>query len=727
MKKIINFLLLILIGTTAWAQADPNADTTKFDFSGRPTYDVQILARGYGDSVVLRWAPESDAIWLLSNYYGWNLERQFYNPETGEMEVEELTEGEGNTILPITLKAMMERFDSTNRQAGLAAQALYSADKVGIQGGNEELMNMISNRTQEQTQRQMIAYMAAEESLEVAKAIGLAYVDKNVKKGVKYYYILRSRIPSEDAHVAAARVEVENEKFTPNPYRDEVNGFSAIQDEGRVMLFTEKNNLSGYYIEYKTAKSNKWNKLNDAPIYGIKPEKEEYEVFGDTIATLMESHVVTFDSIPINVEYQYRARGFDPFGRLSNWSEPVTVMLHDIDPPSIPILMSSVVSEDNTTTTIRWYKDEIEPDFKGYMLGFSQFSDGPFQKASEPISKYDTVYVDKEAGKRGRGFYCLFATDEYGNASRSNIIMNNVEDVTPPSKPVGLWGAIDTNGIVYLEWVNNPEFDLRGYHVYWANQKDHEFAEVSRGTIRETNFLDTIEVHTPTRHVYYYVQAVDFRNNRSECSDTLEILRPDFIAPSAPVLVDAHQDGDTIYLTWNGCTDEDMKFYYIYRKPQTHNVWELVKTINAKDLGADQVVRFMDVVEPSRTPYLWSINAIDEAGLNSGRSGQALVRVQGPTIVEIEKIACKASLDAKSNAVRLDLDWKVQTNYEYYGIVHRKVGNEDWKVVGNFTRHEKQYFDYNAPKGQTCQYYIELYLGKSQHSQPSKTVSVKVK
>ena len=69
------FLACLTTGLQLSAQDTPTATEpdTLSSISGeynQPMYDFTVVARSYGDSVVLRWAPQNAGVWLSANYYG---------------------------------------------------------------------------------------------------------------------------------------------------------------------------------------------------------------------------------------------------------------------------------------------------------------------------------------------------------------------------------------------------------------------------------------------------------------------------------------------------------------------------------------------------------------------------------------------------------------------------------------------------------------------------------
>ena len=65
MKNILKHIclgVLLLWGGNASAQEPLSATDTA---EKAPLYEVKVIARNYGDSIVLRWAPTNAAVWIM--------------------------------------------------------------------------------------------------------------------------------------------------------------------------------------------------------------------------------------------------------------------------------------------------------------------------------------------------------------------------------------------------------------------------------------------------------------------------------------------------------------------------------------------------------------------------------------------------------------------------------------------------------------------------------------
>lgn len=686
---------------------------------------VTLIARCYGDSVVLRWAPANAGVWLLGSSYGWRLERDMTDEEyehrtdTNQLSI---VLNDGKPILPLTLEQMQERFDSTNLFAGAAAQALYGTNFNNVDP-NGSLTNYVFRKDQEQTQRQFLAYLAAEGHPEISDALGLRYVDKSVKKGQVYVYTLYSNIPQKYAEIREPSLMVVNEPFVrteeemmPEIKIEQIDGFRAI-------VYWQRNKLSGYYVERSTDKGKHWTVLNETPIYGYDPDEAAYKVHGHDVAELMIDNVVFFDSLELNTKYMYRVRAFDAFGDLLPYRESSLFAMIDVIPPVPPIILGCEV-KDNMVCTVHWEKLVMEEDFAGYILTFSDNPDGPWNHITDVLSPKTTKYVDEIAGDRGRGYYRLFAFDNDKNVSFSGTAINNIEDVVPPTAPTGLKALIDTAGVAHFTWNENPEKDVLGYRVFFANQMDHDFTECSHGLVSTNFFVDTLDCNTITKYAYFYINAEDNSHNVSKHSDTIAVPIPDKIPPQPCILDDITQEGKAVVIRWTKSASEDVQYYFVYRKTRKEKQWHLLQVVNPAMLDGTDYLVFIDYPTPSSVMYNYCIEAVDDFRNSSGRKGEANITVREDALQNIP-IELKSSVD--NGSVTLQWNYTYKSRNDHYGVIYRSLNGGDYNDVGSFKRGETTYTDYKVKAGDKATYFIVLYLGEGKRSTPSNIVTVTLK
>lgn len=751
MKKILLAITLLTAAAIPLRAQQPavtapdsaSADTVVWPSQAVP---IRLTARSYGDSIVIRWAVDNAGVWMAANQYGWDLYRSsddpadnsFFldtvgipdslrSPQTDTVWMRHITAG--GPLHPLTLDEMMARFTAENLYAGAAAQALYGTVRYDINRdealSTTDFMGLAFHQYQEQTQRQFLAYLAAECDPQVASALALRYVDRDVKRGRLYEYNIESLVPQSLADVTGTSILVECKPFVRQPDEDMPELRITQLDASRAALRWQRNRLSGYFVERKCGKG-PWVRMNTkAPVWPMNPDKGTRAVYGDSIASWMESEVVFIDSLYIDSVYTYRVQAFDAFGDRTEWRSSEPFQMIDLVPPATP-MVEPVVTERNSRCLVTWkvpYKDD---DLVGYYIAFSATSGGPWKTISPMLKPESRYYIDSIADIHGRGFYRVFAVDTAGNVAYSSAVLNMIEDVTPPATPRGLRGIVsDSSGVLYLQWNANTDLDLLAYKVYYANQRDHEFIERSLGYIGDTFFVDSINISTLTSEVFYYVVAVDRNHNYSVPSDTLRLRLPDFIAPGICLLDKMVQDADSVTLRWLASASDDVERYCIYRKLRTAPQWMLVRMIPAADV--DGTIVFVDSPEANNVPYTYAVEAIDSARNSSGYGGQAVVLFAPSNRFDAD-IDLTAKADKKKGTVVLSWEIAYGGRKDYYGVVYRSAdGGLTFDDVATFSRGETSWTDTKVGEGGTFLYYVELrLLGGGGVSNPSRTVSAKL-
>lgn len=750
MKRISIFILFIVASFSMVFAQDPkptkvvnekplyirdsvdNVDDSIKDVSG-----LRLLARSYGNRIVLRWAPVNSGVWSTANNYGWNLFRgssddndtSFFVDGTDTVYL--LHMNDGKPVKPMSLNEMKQRFDSTNFYAGVAAQALYGTMHYDVnkaeQGNEADLFTVASKQYQEQTQRQFMAYLAAEIDPEVASALALRYVDTNVKEGVLYEYSLESLIPKEIVDVLGVSVIVPCIPF--KRHSDEMMPeirFSQL-DIHKVAIRWDKNKLSGYWMERSEDNGKTWVKINEnAPIWPMIPDSGTVAAYGDSVASWMRDDVIFFDSLDLTKTYIYRVQAFDAFGEKLEWKKSEKFKLIDFEPPAQP-LMLSVIPEENRRCVINWDVAYDNPDLKGFLVTFSRDLEGPWGNVSSLLPKTARTYTDTLVYRRGRGLYRVFAVDTAGNVSFSPAMINSIEDIFPPEPPKNVMAVNDdSSGLVLISWDKNSDPDLLAYKVYFANQRNHEFIERSEGYIYGNEYFDSLDLTSLTNEIFYYVIAVDQNHNYSMPSDTIRVRFADFIAPGAPLLQGISQNEDTVTVRWLRSVSDDVEKYYIYRKFREAAQWEWLATKHSEDFGQDGILVFVDMPTPDPKAYSYCIEAVDSAGNVSGMEGQAVILVEESPLVNL-KIKLKASYSKDPKGVKLEWNYQYDGKKDYYGVILRSVDGGEFRDIATFKRGETSFLDVTAPQKSNVEYYIQLQLGQGRHSSPSDHASAKTK
>ncbi len=596
-------------------------------------HDLAIIARSYGDSVVIRWAPASYQLWSLANKNGYILDR--WTP--GQTAFEQIA----GPVLPYSLSDWKANADTTDTYVTAAAQALHGKQMVNPTESNALGRKLMAY--EEQEGKLAFALLAAEFSTEAATGLGLRFVDTAVSEHNHFLY----RVHIANSATDTAQVFIDARKvLQPNPVR-QVN--LEPQDGVINIIWNKELNdevFSGYYIE-KSSDGKNYKRLNNQPyISSQSPDAIEANVnnYSDSVSEN-------------NKTYWYRVIGITSFADEGLPSVVVSGKGKDLSPPKPPF---AVIAKENDTQSIQvnWQAEPIEPDHAGYYVLKSFEVNGEYKIISgkEPLKGSATSFIDEHPWPHRPNYYKVVSVDDNGNQSESTAAMGLMKDDIPPAKPMGLIGQVDSLGIVSLAWEVNPEEDLKGYRVFKANSINREFVQITSGPIPGNFYLDTINLKTLTKKVYYKIAAFDFNYNPSEYSEVLELERPDYIPPVKPLMKQAQILTDTVRLEWISSSSKDVEKHVLFKKKGGED-WQLLATFT------DSTNFFIDTDLLYGQHYQYVIEAIDENNLRSGKSKEASAFFRKSSVKTVNNLA--GTFDQEQKSMKLSWQYEGSQNSKF--------------------------------------------------------------
>jgi fibronectin type 3 domain-containing protein len=680
---------------------------------------IRVLARSYGDSIIVRWAPTNNWAWSSLNHTGYLIERIDLS-EARHPKRELLTP---KPIKPLTLDQMKTVFDRNDKYAAIAAQCLYGRNfSVGIrkgQGGLEDKANVWKDRY-------AFAMDVADFDGQVAKAEAMRFTDTKVQKNGIYIYRVFAAQPPLNGHIDSGNAMVENTGRIP-PGRPKVS--EAVATDRQAELHwprVQQEPYSGYSIE-RSADGRNFKPLNTLPYISSKPDSTIGRSTGgknDTlmakIAVLLKTQQVYIDSLPQNYHrYYYRIKGINAFAEWSNYSDTLSVMGIDLTAPAAPIVENPKYTG-GRKLLLRWKKPFKEGDFKGYLVTRSHNAvAGPYSPiTSQILPSTTTQFEDDSAFAHGQNFYIVLALDTAGNTAYSIPAMGLIPDNTPPAVPKGLKGFITKNGQVHLSWNPNPDEDMKGYKVYFANSSDHIFTQITLKPTADTVFTDSITLRTLSKYIWYKIAAVDQNNNHSAYSMAVRLRKPDLVAPTAPLATNVRVDTGGVQIDFIQSSSEDVVNYIIYRKEGGGPWTPLYRQPHDK---ARIKFHFTDKGLKPFTNYSYCAEAVDEDSLHSGRS--TAIRATVKTIPDLPPVTgLAASYDEKARQIRLS--WQYQNTGDYFFVLYRAAGNGALTKFRSLAAQTADYHDDDLPAkgGQNLGYAIQVFFkdkrGRTRLSEP---------
>lgn len=610
---------------------------------------VRLMGVYRQGKVLLRWGPADYISWQKGNSLGYKLER-FRLSSGGVAQTQEQVNATLqvlDSLLKPAPESLFLALSDTLNAAGIAAAALYqeSFDVEPMSSGSDDLARAINTNSQQEN-RYGFGLLAADESFTVAQAMALGYADQsNIQTGETYLYRLYQYTQANGQNpllIGAMVVNTATEYQPPAPPlpRAEVKGQQALLSWSRTGL---EQHYTTYTVECTADNGATWVKCNKSPL--LSPEAEG-----------KNADLVYFaDQLPANGSVQYRVLGITPFGFRGIPSATVTASKQGIQRNERPFVYK-ITEVNQGTLTLYWdFPDSLNAQVQRIEVRRSADPDGPFSLVSNGTLANDArSFVDPSP--LSSNYYQVVAIHQDNYEMSAQPALGQMVDATPPAVPAGLKGSLSTSGTVSLSWTANTELDVRGYRVFSANGANATFVEVSQGVITETSFGQSIDMQTLSESIYYRINAVDFHENESAMGTVLELKRPDVIAPSAPLLVQAQPSNAGISIDWQPSSSEDVVRHVIERKPSAGSAWEKVWESSGSINGAQnwQDTNLVMVAE-----WDYRVVAYDEVGLFSSSKP---ANAKATAVKRPRPSNGKAEIATSNNQLAVKLLWEYPEN-----------------------------------------------------------------
>ena len=688
-------------------------DTTRRD-SVTTGFSVHVLARAKGDRVLLRWAPDEFAPWYLANKYGYNILR------IGKDGVVDTLQ---KNLKPYTIEQLKERFEPNDSLAGAAAQMLYGAGTelnmaIGVDGA-EGIMQVY----EEQQTRYAYAMLLAEVRPDLAEAMAMMYTDETAAKNAEYTYVVTTDIPEKELNMSYQPVYVKNVKEKPLPYDPVITDSMGVDGRSIRLFWSRTPQFSTYDIERLDEKG-EWIKLNERRFMTLFMQEDE-----STVQNIFED---------VDLEpgtYSYRICGYDTFGEKSAYSKVHTAQLADVIPPTAPVIIQFNVerpTENTIMADVIWEKNIIEPDFLGYNVYYYNAQvDSVWVKLNERLLDPEMTSFRCEVTFLGTGHVTVVALDTLNNSSAAMPQELFIADFTPPTAPTGLEYVMSPTGSVMIRWNKNPEPDVAGYHLYYANDSTHTFLQKHGKMSRTPIMFDTLQVtNVIQRYTYYRVKAYDFSGNESAFSPILTVKRKNYDPPRPCRIDSVWQDTKRVYMTWFPSSEDDVEKFYVYRRVHGEEYNTLINVLTKDSVKNGRLLVVDSPVPDSKKRYYYHIETMNETGVTSEPSYETSFLFKGETVLPLT-LGMGAAYRNDDELVHLAWDISGITrdmlDKGLYLCIYRKMSDDDiFRFVRSVNINETDYIDAHMEAGDKAEYRIRVRSREGHVSPYSNVVSVEV-
>ncbi|MEM9338579.1 MAG: hypothetical protein AAGA66_07600 [Bacteroidota bacterium] len=685
-KHIITFSVLLLVGIPPAIAQDK----------------IAILARTNETTINLRWAPTSSLVWELANKYGYTVERYTMVRDTQNLSPRNYNLLTSPVLRPAS-EATWEPLVEQDDYAAIVAQAIYGETFELTESFDKDIFQ-VAQKTQERDQRFSFALFACDQSFSVAKLSGLGYTDEQVKEGEKYLYKVYANVPQTILEVDTAVVFVGLGEQPPLP---KIREFKAGFSDKKVVLSWKKTLTDRFYnafwIEKSTDGGDTYRSISETPI--INAYSEEGKGATGTYFKL--------DTLELNnQETFYRIRGVNPFGETGPYSDIVSGRGSPTITAHATITYHRVDKEG--AASIQWeYPQNQEKLIEGFILKVAKTPKGPFNPVTgQMIPRQERNHTI--TNPQGTGYYSigLLSGGEELNFSFPYLIQ--LEDSIPPAVPQDVEASISSQGKVAMKWKSNTEDDFWGYRIFRSNFKQSEFSEITTSPISSSLFEDSLSLDNLTEKIYYKVVAVDKRDNRSEASEVIALEKPDVVPPAPPVIRQTKGLESGAYLEWAPSGSKDVMTHRVYRGVRGSSQWELIANV-------DSLHFFLDTAVQANQPHLYTVLAVDDAGLESTPAKPVRVSKKASiSKVSYEGFSGRSERENK----RVILFWRLEDPEIEEIKVYRSVGDQPmslYRTIGN----TEQFTDEQVVQNETYGYQLKAVMKSGLEAGFSERVEVK--
>ena len=717
LKKILLVCCLTAFTVTGATAQTVLTDTVAVDTTqdNRHIYNVVMTGRYYGDHVSLRWAPEDYVSWKIINEYGYELIRI------------NITDGFVDDTLSTCIKPLPEEeFDRMSPTDSLAQAASFLLYRRGTRLDETQARPGTMGSVMEVYEEQQNAYgfgmMVAERRFDLAQAMGLGFVDRTVKAGKKYIYIIRPLVPEKVLRLTGSNIRLNTEEPYVQPTYEALLSDSIIKPN-TILLMWQDEFYSYYNIEHRKS-GGQWEQINEQPFMSMSPFINE-EDDDDEAWNLIYS-----DGGLEPGKYEYRITAFDAFGEQTKPSEPYQVELSDFVPPAPPYIHRFELQRNENDSIILcnviFGKDSLELDLKGYDIVYTnEHFDGKWLKLNDrPVAASDTI-ATVDVSKYGSGQIAVVAYDIYGNASTSMALYMQVDDITPPSKPQNLHTMISPEGEVTLMWDPCPEPDVALYVGYMADTPEGDYFQMAPQPIPgDTMLLDTINVRMPQRYKYYKVMAYDYAGNPSEMSDVLQMERIDFSIPMLALCDSTWQDDRHFGMRWQLSKQDNLVLARIMRRLENAKTWDIIQTYDLDSLGNMRTFEYVDEPPIDReNHYRYCMEVFNNTGVSSGLSNQEQFFCRGEISPDLNiRLSGLVQKDTGSPRISWDVP---QSTGKYFFHVYRKYAGRNYRLVATIPPSAEPVFeDQRLDRGESATYYVTAFEEGGSESSGSNEITL---
>ncbi len=545
----------------------------------------------------------------------------------------------------------------------------------------------------------------ADLNIECAKLVGLYYRDTEIN--LQKIYVYKIYVLDKTGNIKHTSKQIVNPK--EETYLAPLK-LKVSETKGRKVSLTfeaKKNEhyYTGYVLERSTDSLKDFASVTPKPIIFLTGEHEKNK-----------TDITHQDTLPnTKAIYFYRIKGISYFGEFGPTSKTVRVKGQE-SLGAFPFMDSVKLVKKETQIKIYFHfpKEANLSVIKGINIVRSEKTgERGITLNPKPLPYTINSFIDEKPMQTN--YYKVLALTIDGDTIPSFDVFGMLPDRDPPKIPSGINGYIDSLGLVHIKWDANSEKDIQGYRIFRKNDLNEELIERTRRIVTTESYIDTVDIKTLTKYVYYSLTAVDKVFNNSKYSPVIKLKRPDIIAPVPPVFVQTNHDKKGVILKWYKSTSDDVEKYELYRINFNTKLKEKLREWLVKDTTS----HFVDSTATLGETYNYEILVYDDSK-NKAKAVSTFITFETGLRKPITDIKSTTDLENR----KINLVWSYNEKEIYNYIIYKAKEGEEFRIYKTVKPAQLKITDTNVYPGNIYKYRIKATYISGVESELSKEIKV---
>ena len=652
---------------------------------------------------------------LLTTVSGWGQELPVFNSPSGPVILfggagsahYSLSRTEGATVKPLPLPGMVKSFTAFKKIVG--------APFVGQLAHQLKLKSEDALWPYLQQHTDLTAYSLASFNIPFRVAMGVAYIDEEVKgqKGRTYTY----------------RIQVDNRDFTGTLTIGQSPDFGApflshVSSGDSVIDILWKGTLR-HDIPYF------------ATVYRQSSDRGDFVKLSSRVLAKRKGDTVTYrftERVNGNTAYRYFIRPTDLLDNAGAYNSD-TANLIAANYLRLPIINGLKAHDTLNAIVLSWQPLAANPLITGIEVQRSRDPRGDYV-VMDTISPMSSGYTDRKLLPHVGYYYrlCVLHAGKQLQSEKFYATVSAEQQKTSrtPDAPYGITARPNPRGVA-IAWHPIDDPDLYAYYVYRGTSMSGKMQIISPA-LTDTLFTDTASNLSSRTDYVYAVKAVSNANKESAFSSMVAAHLPKGRErPLTPGGISLITHNGILHIQWEDTkrNDPGILGYILYKCKAGRQAlqYDISKPASAEAtrMGLSLVVAgvirapfFDDTIARNGDKYEYLVSAIDIYGVESGLSPAATTA----PFKMLAKPPSQVFARAVTEGVRLQWEQADSAGVQGFAVYRRAITEKKARKIAAVGKGVGQYTDKQAASGTLYVYTITV-LTASGESAPSDERSIR--